>query len=101
MTETGADIISIDKCELEIAREKVGGRAVILGNIDPANELLFGPIERIHEVCSNAIDIMKGYTPGFVLATGCETANKVPFEHIKAMLDVARSHGLYEYNVGV
>ncbi|HZK54444.1 MAG TPA: hypothetical protein VFC84_09670 [Desulfosporosinus sp.] len=42
---------------------------------------------------------MKGYTPAFVLATGCETANKVPMEHIQAMLDVARSHGLYEYKV--
>jgi len=43
---------------------------------------------------------MKGYTPAFVLSTGCETANKVPFEHIQAMLDVARSHGLYEYKEG-
>ena len=36
MTDTGSDIISVDKCDLNIAREKVAGRAVILGNIDPA-----------------------------------------------------------------
>jgi uroporphyrinogen decarboxylase len=101
MTDTGADIISVDKCDLKIAREKVGGRAVILGNIDPANELLFGPAERIKEVCKEALDIMKGYTPGFVLATGCETSNKVPFENIQVMMDVARSHGLNEYSEGV
>lgn len=101
MTDTGADIISVDKCDLDIAREKVGGRAVILGNIDPANELLFGPAERIEEVCKEAIDVMKGYTPGFILATGCETSNKVPFENIQVMMDVARSHGIYEYNEGV
>jgi uroporphyrinogen decarboxylase len=100
MTDTGTDIVSIDKCDLAIAREKVAGRAVILGNIDPADELLFGPVERIEEVCKNAIDVMKGYTPGFVLATGCETSNKVPFENIQIMMDVVRSYGLYDYNEG-
>jgi uroporphyrinogen decarboxylase len=101
MTETGTEIVSIDKCDLATAREKVAGRAVLLGNIDPANELLFGPVERIEEACKNAIDVMKGYTPGFVLATGCETSNKVPLEHIQVMMDVVRSYGLYEYNEGV
>jgi uroporphyrinogen decarboxylase len=98
MADTGTDIVSIDKCDLAIAREKVAGRAVLLGNIDPANELLFGPVERVHEACIDALDVMKGYTPGFILSTGCETSNKVPFEHIQAMMDVVRSHGLYEYN---
>lgn len=97
MTDTGADIISIDRCDLNIAKEKVAGRAVILGNINPAEELLFGPEERIHEVCKEAIETMKDYKPGFVLATGCETSNKVPFEYIQAMVDAARIYGVYEY----
>ncbi|KUO72828.1 MAG: uroporphyrinogen decarboxylase [Desulfosporosinus sp. BRH_c37] len=99
MTDTGADVISLDKCDLALAREKVAGRAIILGNIDPANELLFGPVEEIHKVCREAIDTMHGYSPAYILSTGCETANKVPFEHIQALMDVARSHGLYEYKV--
>lgn len=99
MTDSGADIISIDKCDLAVAKEKVAGRAVILGNINPAEELLFGPAERIHEVCREAIEVMKDYKPGFVLATGCETSNKVPFENIEAMMEAARTYGLYEYEV--
>lgn len=101
MTDTGADIISVDKCDLSIAREKVAGRAVILGNIDPAEDLLFGPAERIHQVCQEALETMKGYTPGFVLATGCETSNKVPFEHIQDMMDAVRTYGLHEYNTSI
>ena len=101
MTDTGSDIISIDKCDLAIARDKVAGRAVILGSINPADELLFGPKERIFEVCKEAIETMKGYTPGFVLATGCETSNKVPFENIQYMMDAVRTYGLYENNEGV
>lgn len=42
----------------------------------------------------DAIDTMKGYTPTFILSTGCETSNKVPIEPIQAMMDVARSYGL-------
>ena len=97
MTDTGTDIVSLDLCDLTIAREKVAGRAVLLGNIAPADELLFGPIERIHEACKNAMDIMEGYTPGFILASGCEIPTKVPFEHIQAMMDAARSYGAYDY----
>ncbi len=97
MTETGTDIVSLDICDLAVAREKVAGRAVLLGNIAPADELLFGPIERIHEACKNAMDIMEGYTPGFILASGCEIPTKVPFEHIDAMMDAARSYGAYDY----
>lgn len=97
MTDTGADVISLDDCSLEVAKEKVGGRAVILGNITPANELLFGPVERIHEACRQAIETMKDYKPGFFLATGCEVPTKVPFEHVQAMMDAVRSYGAYDY----
>lgn len=101
MTDSGSDVISLDECSLEVAKEKVAGRAVILGNITPANELLFGPVERIHEVCKEAIETMKDYKPGFFLATGCEVPTKVPFEHIQAMMDAARSYGAYAYNEGI
>lgn len=97
MADTGADVISIDVCALEVAKEKVGGKAVILGNVSPANEMLFGPAEVVHEACIKALDTMKGYKPGYILSTGCETPVKVPFEHIEAMMDVARSHGVYDF----
>ena len=94
MTDTGADVISLDICDLSIAKEKVAGRAVILGNVSPANELLFGPVESIHQVCKESLDLMKDYKPGYILATGCETPTKIPFEHIQAMMDVVRSYGV-------
>lgn len=98
MAETGADVLSIDDCDLEVAKEKVGGRAVILGRVSPGQDLLFGPVEKIHEVCRNDIETMKDYKPGYILATGCETSPKIPFEHIQAILDAARSYGAYDYS---
>ncbi|MBM7409186.1 uroporphyrinogen decarboxylase family protein [Methanococcus maripaludis] len=96
MSETGADVLSIDLCDLEIAKEKVSGKSVILGNVSPSDDLLFGPVERIHESCKNLIETMNGYEPGFILSTGCETSDKVPMENIQALMDSARSYGVNE-----
>ncbi|WP_102401866.1 uroporphyrinogen decarboxylase family protein [Haloimpatiens massiliensis] len=97
MADTGADILSIDICDLNIAREKVAGRAVILGNITPANELLFGTREEILEICKKTIEQMEGYEGGFILASGCEIPKKVPFENIDALVDSVRIYGTYDY----
>ncbi len=98
MVQTGANLISIDDVDLALVRDVVAGRAVILGNISPTNEMLYGPVEKIHEVCKNAIDIMKGYEGGYILSTGCDTTPVAPFENVQAMMDAARSYGLYEYS---
>ncbi|MBM7625039.1 uroporphyrinogen decarboxylase family protein [Sporohalobacter salinus] len=98
MAETGADVLSIDDCDLELAKKEVGGRAVILGRVSPADDLLFGPAEKIKKVCKEHIEIMKDYEPGYILATGCETSPKIPFDHIQVLVDAARSYGAYDYN---
>lgn len=98
MVQTGADIISIDKVDLEFARDTVAGRAVILGNIDTTEEMLYGPVEKIYESCKRAVDIMQDCRGKFILSTGCDLSPKTPFEYAQAMMDFARSYGLYEYN---
>lgn len=95
MADSGADIVSFDICDLAIAKEAVGGRAVLLGNVTPADILFFGPVEEVKKVCEDALDFMDDYKPGFVLATGCELPKKIPYEHLEAMMDVIRSKGLY------
>ncbi len=98
MADTKADILSIDICDLSIAREKVAGKSAILGNITPADELLFGTRADIMGACKKVIKEMEGYGGGFVLSTGCEIPKKVSFENIDAMMDAARSYGAYDFN---
>lgn len=93
MVDTGADLISIDNIDLEFAKNTVAGKALIVGNISTTEEMLFGPVEKIYEKCINAIETMKDYEGGYVLATSCDTSPKTPWEHIQAMMDVARSYG--------
>jgi uroporphyrinogen decarboxylase len=97
MVETGADTISIDKVDLKLVKETIAGRATIVGNVDTTNEMLHGPVEKIHEVCREYIDLMKDYNGLYILATSCDVPPKAPFEYVQAMMDVARSYGLYEY----
>jgi len=97
MVDTGADLISIDDIDLEFAKKTAEGKAVIVGNISTTDEMLFGPEERIKESCIKALDIMKDYEGGYVLATSCDTSPNTPWEHIEAMMDVARSYGAYDY----
>lgn len=97
MADTKADILSIDICDLSVAREKVAGKAAILGNITPADELLFGTREDIMGACKRVLEEMEGYVGGFVLSSGCEIPKKVPFENIDAMMDAARSYGAYDF----
>ena len=95
MADTGADIVSFDICDLDIAREKVDGRAVLLGNVTPADVLMFGTREDVVAVCRDSVLHMKDYKPGFVLATGCELPRRIPYEHLEAMLEVIRTYGLF------
>lgn len=97
MIATGVSTLSVDRIDLQVLKEKVAGRTKILGNIDPTQEMLYGPVEKIHEACKRAIDIMKGYEGGYILSTGCDISPKAPFEYVQAMMDAARSYGAYEY----
>jgi uroporphyrinogen decarboxylase len=97
MVDTGADLISIDDVDLEFAKTVVAGKAILVGNISTTDEMLFGPVERIKESCIKALDIMRDYDGKYILATSCDLSPVTPWEHIDAMMDVARSYGAYDY----
>ncbi len=88
------DAISLEeKVDLAFAREKVGNKVCLLGNVDPIN-LKDNTVEEIKEESRKCIE--KGGKEGnFILMSGCAIPQTAPPENIKAMVDVA--HG-YKYN---
>lgn len=92
MVETGANLISIDDVDMEYAKEVVGNKATLVGNISTTDEMLFGPEERIRESCMKLLKLMEDYSGKFVLATSCDLSPKTPWNHIQVMMDVARSY---------
>lgn len=90
--QTGADVISLDQCmDLAESRSMVPD-AVLGGNVDPINALLYGSQEQIEE---NTINCLQ--TAGvrhFVLMSGCGVPPGAPLENVAAMVKAAKAYGL-------
>jgi uroporphyrinogen decarboxylase len=94
MAEAGADCISIDnEADLAAAKERVGDRLRLMGNVKPSEVMLQGsPVDvkrAVIECVRKAYDSPKGY----IIASGCSLPTETPFENIHAMLDAAREIG--------
>lgn len=90
MADTGADIIELDyKVSLQKAKELIGSKVCLMGNLDPSSILLNGTPELVAEKSQKCIDDA-GKGGGFILGSGCELAFYTPQENVKAMIATAR-----------
>ena len=96
MVECGYKILSLDNLvDLSVAKEKVGDKVHLLGNIDPISIMHQGTPEqvkaKVEECCEKAWDSPKGYT----ICTGCDTAYGTPLENSLAFMEEARKCSKY------
>jgi uroporphyrinogen decarboxylase len=96
MPETGADLISIDRIELDRALKTAGNRVRIIGNFDTTTLWLAGPAEIESAV---AAMVLRGKTNprGYVCATGCEVPLATPPENLAAFVRAGKIAGEYEF----
>ncbi len=86
MAETGVSGISLDHLvDVGEAREVLGGKTAIIGNINPADTLFLGTPETVKEESLECI--RQGAN---VLAPGCGIPTRASLENIKAMVEAAR-----------
>ncbi len=90
MAESGADILSIDNIDLKEAKELVGERVCLMGNISPADGMLKGNPEIITDMVRDCISKAADNYKGFIVATGCEVPIQTPHENMMAFLDAGR-----------
>ncbi len=89
MAETGAKILSLDQCmDLVMAKQKLGGRCGIGGNVDPINALLFGTVEDVKQETLRCLN--EGGKTGYVLMAGCAVPPSTRIENLRAMIETAR-----------
>jgi uroporphyrinogen decarboxylase len=90
--DTGADIIEIDhKVDLAHAKQVVGDRCCVIGNVDPVTVILQGTPERVREASDAALDAA-ARGGGYVLGSGCVVPRITPLENIRAMVAAAREY---------
>jgi len=95
MVDTGARIIELDyKVDLKFAKDMVGERVCIQGNIDPVSIFLNGKPSDVERKARECIEkAAKG--GGFILSSGDEVPLNAPFENVKAMVSAAKKYGQY------
>jgi uroporphyrinogen decarboxylase len=92
LARTGADLIEVDhKVDLGEAKRAVGGRAALIGNLDPAGSLLFGKAVDVEGAARDCIE-KAAAGGGFILGSGCEVAVATPRGNLEAAVRTARAH---------
>ena len=90
MADTGAHILELDhKVSLKTAKEHVGDRVCLMGNLDPVELLWRGTPAAVTRAAQQAIADAAEHG-GFILGSGCEVPVAAPTDNLRAMLKVAR-----------
>jgi uroporphyrinogen decarboxylase len=100
MADAGADCLSIDnEASLADAKQSVGRRVRLMGNVRPSEIMLEGSTEDVARAVRECVKQAHDSPKGFVVASGCSLPTETPFENIRAMLDSVREIG-YPVNIG-
>lgn len=79
---------------LQEAKERVGNKVFIKGNIDPVNVLLSGTVETVRKDAEYRIEVGKP-GGGFILSSACSIAPHTKRENVQVLSFVASEKGVY------
>jgi len=83
LSECGFEAISIEeKVNIKAAKEAIGGRARLIGNVSPSRTLLFGTPEDVKAEAKQCL-----FDGVDILAPGCGIAPRTPLANIKALVE--------------
>lgn len=95
MASTGAAILEVDwQLDMKRAKEIVGNRCVLMGNVDPSYPLVHGTPEEVDKKAKEVIEATGGER--LFLSSGCAMGRKTPPENMKALVDAAVKYGQFE-----
>jgi uroporphyrinogen decarboxylase len=90
MAASGCDALGLDwTTDPRAARESVGARVALQGNLDPA--ALFAPAERVRAEARRVLDAF-GAAPGHVFNLGHGIAPQTPVDSVAALVDEVRTY---------
>lgn len=93
MSESGAAILSIDDIDLLDAKELVGDKVCLMGNVSPADGFFKGTPEIIREMVKDCVAKAYDSPAGYIIASGCEVPLMTPHENMIAFLEAGREFG--------
>jgi len=92
MSETGADVLSLDQCMGLTESRTTVPDAVLGGNVDPIQSLLMGTREQVEKDTLNCL--RTAGTNRYILMSGCGVPPNTPVENLKTMVETGKAYGL-------
>lgn len=90
MGSLGCEIVDLDfPVPMTEAREKMGARQVLAGNIHPVEVLRNGPAAGVTESISRC---HRAAGPRYIVAAGCEVPRDTPEANVRALVEYAETH---------
>jgi len=90
MGKLGADIVDLDwMAPLGEARQAMGPRQVLLGNIDPVRVLRNGDPDSVERSVG---ECYRQAGERYIVGAGCEVPRGTPYENVRAMAHYAQEH---------
>ena len=74
-----------NKVDLKTAREILGGKVCVAGNVSPTGAFLSGRPEQVQEEAKACLAAW-GDGGGYILTVGCDFSKNVPMENMKALM---------------
>lgn len=96
VVNAGISNFSIDNAEdLEEAKNIMGDRVVITGNVPPVDIVYRGEKEAIFKSVKECIKKGHDSKKGYILSTGCQIPMHTPIENIEMFMEAGKTYGKY------
>lgn len=94
LADAGVCFFSIDNCEdLEEAKNLIGNKMRIAGNVPPIEVMLEGTIDDVIYACVSCMKKAADSPKGFILNTGCQIPIGTPKANMEAFIYAVRKYG--------
>jgi len=91
--EIGPNCFSLEsKVDLRTAKEILGGKICVAGNVSPTGPYLSGKPEEVVAEARSCLAAW-GKAGGYILTTGCDFAKEVPLENMRALMSFKEKPG--------
>ncbi len=94
LSETNADLISLDRVNMLKAMEKLSNRMRLIGNFN-TSAIMFSNTEEIYEKTAVMVEQFKFAHKGYIASTGCEVPIRAPKENVQAFIRGAKEKAWY------
>jgi len=95
MIDSQVDAISLDSPKVGVSlpevAKKIKNDTILMGNIDPAGTILNGGPDEVTKEVSELLQSMDS-CQNYILSTGCDLPQEVPFENIHAFIETGRRY---------